>query len=116
LESLLKEGAVDQLMKLKLSVTSMLPSERDNGVVLAHAIIIFLVVPETGVEDMLALAKAGLKKVAGGGLKDITVESYSILRVIEPMFEKPVTVTCVVKVSPGQIVAFAIVVIGALSE
>jgi hypothetical protein len=51
------------------------------------------VVPETEVEEILALARAGLKIVAGGGLKDTTVESYSILSVMDPMLEKPVTVT-----------------------
>jgi len=71
----------------------MLPSESESGEVLAQAIMIFFVVPDTGVEEILALANAELKKVAGGGLKESTVESYSILRVIEPMLEKPVTVT-----------------------
>ena len=103
-------------MKLKLRVTSVLPSERERGVVLAHAIMIFFVVPETGVEEILALTRAGLKIVAGGELKDTTVESYSILSVIDPILENPVTVTWVVNVTPGQMVAFAIVVMGALSE
>jgi hypothetical protein len=115
LESLLKDRVVEPLMKLKLRVTSVLPSGRFRPVVLDHAIINFFVVPDTGVELMLALLKAGLKIVAGGGLNEITVESYSILRVIEPIFEKLVTVTSVVKVVPGHMVALAIVVIGALS-
>lgn len=91
-ESLLKNRVVVPLMKVKLNVASILPFARVTGVTLAHAIINFFVVPDTGVELILAPLIEGLKKVDGDGLNEITVESYSILRVIEPMLVKFVTV------------------------
>jgi len=115
-ESLLKKRVVEPLMKVKLRVARVLPLVRVRGVILAHAMTNFFVVPETGVELILALLNEGLKKVAGDGLNEITVESYSILRVIEPIFVKLVMVICVVKVAPGHTAELPIVVIGALSE
>lgn len=113
-DELLNARSVEPFSKVKLSVTIALPSARVLGAKLNHATMIFLMVPETAELFTLPPARAELKKDAGGGLNETTVESYSILRVREPMFVKLVTVTGTVKVVPGQTEYVPIVVIGAL--
>jgi len=104
---------VDPLRKLRLNVTKVLPSGSDWGVVLAQAIMIFLMVPETDTLFMLAPLNTGLNDDADW-LNETEVESYSILRVNDPIFVKLVTVNGAVKVTPGHIVYVPIVEVGAL--